>query len=502
MCQTVRELLPPKIPASAFKRPRVVDFESIVTRLWPYVANRNTHCEVHERLVQCLHMAIMHTTEWNPPRFVSRQGFEPQCLAEIFQLFGYTTLHKRMAITGPFGALYRKAFPAKRQPRHWDNAVKQAWKIRAVRVHLTELATWYFAGLLPFRPPGDSLETHRQWAPVYFNRMIDTGTHALDFCQAHLKESITVVACFFERLMHPFRRQWQVLSPVWNDEYVAQLYSIKDIGVFNSLMASMGPQCLVPLNFWETVFQHLGAEPFSHPEARDPDVDIHLVADGDQESAHRFLAKFGTAEAQRQVGPIIGMFYRDRLGPSVLKSILLKKIPVQVQQVVKQLAWLWFTVFGSHRVPWPSNLDREARRAIEQRWKALQITDLATLGRRLQLCLNCGLVHTVHNQPASFKPGVATTVYDAAKTIGVVGASYDVLRNKSYCGRQNSQISLGCKKAEAVCFNVQGWVYHNFTCYFICTACGIPAVWDSSSCKFVQTGPMCSLCSVCRPLNM
>lgn len=494
----MRALLPPK--SSLSKRPHTVDFAQVAQHL--HAALDQCPSRVRAWLVQCLHMALMRTTHWDPARFVNTHLFEPQCLQEVFQLFAYTTLHKRVAAIGPFGSLYRKAFPAKRQPRHWKTALKRAWASRVTRVHLTELGAWHVAGFLG--PTHYSLAEHERWANAYYHRMDETQfVDVLDFYLDSPKESLAVTARFFERLNRPFAAQWQQLSPQW-PHYVQELYSFTDIDAFNSQMADLGPKCLVPLTFWETVFQGVGFEPCDASLVRDPRLMSFVLAppllkstklNQDAIASLRFLRLFGDECTVRELRPVILAFYRERMGPSVLKSILLKRLAPKTQ--IKRLAWLWFAAFGSHWVSWPSNLERSARNAVQQRWDALRVRRHERfLERRLQLCLNCGRVHTVHNQPVSAKPNVCTTVFDASRTLGVVGASYDVLQDRSYCGRQNSQIAKGCKQTEAVCFNVRGWTYHHYTCYFVCTHCGIIAVWDPSTCKFPQAGPLCSLCSL------
>lgn len=488
----VRELLPPKQPSSAFKKPRVIDYESVASRLFEEIPTY-PHCI---QLFQCLHMALMRTDVWNPQRFVNPHLFEPQCLREMFQLFGYTTLHKRVPLLNIFGIIYRKAFPAKRQPRHWHNTCVTTWKDRAVRIHLTELGTWFHTNMLLHKPAKVTLEDHRRWAHAYYKRMdADYDSDVLSFYTSHQKESLVAVCCFFERVMRPFHDAWGAISPAWTSEYLPKLGSISDIDVFNSLMAALGPRCLVPLSFWETVFQILGTEPCDISSARDPWV-MSAVAQHDKEGALRFLRLLGDEPTIERVVPLIDSFYDNRMGPSVLKSILLKKLNESVRTKVKQLAWQWFSAFGSYYIPWPENLELIASEAILGRYETLGIPRLSTFGRRLQLCLNCGLVHTVHNVPAAFKVNTPTVVYDAHKTVGVTGAAYDVLYDKSVCGRQNSTISINCKKTEASCFNVVGWTYHNYTCFFICVQCGIVGVWDLSTCKFVREGPLCSHCSL------
>lgn len=488
----VRELLPPKQPSSVLKKPRLIDYESVASRLFDEIPNF-PHCI---QLFQCLHMALMHTHQWNPQRFVNPHLFEPQCLREIFQLFGYTTLHKRVPLLNLFGIIYRKAFPAKRQPRHWRNACISVWKDRAVRIHLTEVGTWFYTNMFVHRPAHVTLETHRQWANAYFKRMdADADSSILSFFTDNAKESLVAVCCFFERVMRPFHEAWATVSPAWKSEYLPKLASISDIEAFNSLMAAMGPRCLVPLSFWETVFQILGTEPCDVTSARDPWV-MSAVAQADREGAIRFLCLLGDEPTITRVTPLIQSFYDDRMGPSVLKSILLKKLSESIRTKVKQLAWQWFSAFGSHYVLWPENLETNAVSAILTRYENLDIPQWSKFGRRLQLCLNCGLVHTIHNVPAPLKIGVSTTIFDAHKTVGVTGAAYDVLYDKSVCGRQNSTISINCKRTEASCFNVVGWTYHNYSCYFICVQCGIVAVWDLTTCKFVREGPLCSHCSL------
>ena len=490
----VRELVAPKAPPSALQRTRTIDFEAVAKRLYAELeACRDA--DVRLRLIQCLHMALMHTDKWDSARIVNPHLFEPQCLTDIFLLSAYTTLQKRIPTLGCLSILYRKAFPAKRQPRHWKNVTQTLWKKhRLAQIHMTEVAAWFYAGLLKHKPTLVSLEDHRQWAEAYWKRFSPDFVDISSFYTESTKESLLAVSCFFERMVRPFAAEWTYLSPVW-EKYTEQLGAITDLEQFNSSMAKTGPECVVPLSFWETVFQTLGAEPCDSMRARDAHIMNSVAQETDEEAALEFLRLVGDPSSRQVLSEVIRAFHHRRTGPSVLKTILVKKMAPYLPQI-KRMAWQWFSAFGSYFIQWPRNMDQRAENAINERFEALKIRDLAHTGRRLQLCLNCGLIHTAHNQPAPLKDKSSVTVYDALKTVGVTRAVYDVLFDKSYCGRQNSTISIGCKRSEASCFLINGWTYHNYSCFFICTECGIPATWDLTTCKFVTDGPLCSLCSL------
>ncbi len=490
----VRELLTPQAPASALQRTRTIDFEAVAKNLYAQL-QQCPEADVRLRLIQCLHMALMHTDKWDPIRIVNPHLFEPQCLTDIFLLSAYTTLQKRIPTLGCLSVLYRKAFPAKRQPRHWKNVTHTLWKKhRLAQIHMTEIATWFHVGLLKHKPNLVSLEDHRRWAEAYWKRFSPDLVDVSSFYTENTKESLLAVACFFERMMRPFQAEWTYLSPAW-EGYVNQLDAITDLEQFNSSMAKTGPECVVPLSFWETVFQTLGTEPSDSMRARDAHVMASVAQEADEPAALEFLRFMGESSSRQALTEVIQSFHHRRTGPSVLKTILVKKMASHLP-LIKRMAWQWFSAFGSYYLQWPRNMHERAESAIQERFDALKIPDLAHTGRRLQLCLNCGLIHTAHNQPAPFKDKSAVTVFDAFKTVGVTRAVYDVLFDKSYCGRQNSTISIGCKRSEASCFLISGWTYHNYSCFFICTECGIPATWDLTTCKFVVDGPLCSLCSL------
>lgn len=479
---------------------------------------------------------------------------DPTFLAGVFETpLAYSTLHKTIPSLTPFAVLYRKAFPSKRQPRHWISTLNKALHIPAMCTHLIEVYVFFWLGL--FSPsrcnPSLSLESHRQLAVLWRTRR-DWQRHR-DLLRGFYcspdssKISICAVAEAFAFVCAPFEEALKTVSEVWSTRYLPCLRSTCDsirssfvdgcirptadqrveLERFNSYMASAGPLCTLPVCFWETALIHVRGDLASvvpdslerpalimafltHPDALDrweseflqrnkvpPSIRLEVL------SAVRFLYAFAprTAEFKSIVPHLVNVilcFYLSRFGPSVLRTALLEQF-AEHKAEISQLAWRWDALFSSYRVAWSERYEAKAQQRVTRRIRSLELqgpTQLAV--RRIQYCTNCGVIHTHHNGVPPLKANSSIELYRAEMTIGCDMSAFSLGSGLSFCARSGSKMAMHCGETQVVCFYLRGWTYVNGRCFFVCTRCGMQSIWDSSVCYVtLRDGPLCSRCTYC-----
>lgn len=503
-----------------------------------------------------LHAAILELED-DPSRFhlvVAPWQLDPTFLSGVFETpLAYSTLHKTMPSLTPFSVLYRKAFPSKRQPRHWISTLNKALNIPAVCIHLIEVYVFFWLGL--FSPsrcnPSLSLDSHRTLAILWRTRR-DWQRHwdllRSFYCSPDTnKISICAVAEAFAFACAPFERAMATVSATWSMQYLPHLRTTCDsirssfvdgqirptadqraeLERFNSYMAAAGPLCTFPVCFWETALTHVRGDLVSaipdplerpalimafltHPDALDPweseflhrnnvPVSIRLEV----LSAVRFLYAFAPrTDSFRNIVPllvnVILCFYLSRFGPSVLRTSLLEQFALYRAEI-SRLAWRWDALFSSYRVAWSTAYEARAQQRVTRRIRSLELQGSTQLAvRRIQYCTNCGVIHTHHNGVPPLKANSSVELYRAEMTIGCDMSAFSLVSGTSFCARSGSKMAMHCGETQVVCFYLRGWTYVNGRCFFMCTRCGMQSIWDSSVCFVtLRDGPLCSRCTYC-----
>lgn len=503
-----------------------------------------------------LHAAIL-GLEDDPSRhhlLVAPWQLDPTFLSGVFETpLAYSTLHKTIPSLTPFAVLYRKAFPSKRQPRHWISTLKKALNIPVVCIHLTEVYVFFWLGLFsPLRcNPSLSLESHRILAMVWYTRQKWQRhrdlLHAFYCSPDTNKISICAVAEAFAFACAPFEKAMATVSETWSTQYLPCLRSTCDLmrtsfvdgsvrlateqrvelERFNSYMASVGPLCTFPVCFWETALIHVRGDMVSaipdslerpalilafltFPDALDRWESEFLQRNKVPEtirlevlSAVRFLYTFAprTDSFRRTVPLLVNVilcFYLMRFGPSVLRTALLEQF-AEHRVAISQLAWRWDALFSSYRVAWSDRHEAKAHQRVLRRIRSLELRESTQLAvRRIQYCTNCGVIHTHHNGVPPLKSNSSIELYRAEMTIGCDMSTFSLESGISFCARSGSKMALHCGETQVVCFYLRGWTYINNRCFFMCTRCGMQSIWDSSVCFVtLRDGPLCSRCTYC-----
>lgn len=519
------------------------------------------HSSSYEDL-QHLHAAILDFGD-DVSRYhtlVAPWQLNPTFLAGVFETpLAYSTLHKAIPSLTPFAVLYRKAFPSKRQPRHWISTLRKALDIPAVCVHLIEVYVFFWLGL--FSPTAKcntslSIEHHRELVLLWRTRR-DWQKHR-DLLQSFYcspetnKISICAVAEAFAFVLAPFESAMASVSATWSTQYLPRLRIVCDslrqsfgsrlrpeqrieLDRFNSCMAAMGPLCTFPVCFWETALAHVRGDLVSavpdslerpalliafvtHPHALDAwereflhrncvpsSIQLEVL------SAVRFLYTFAPRvdedEGFRRIVPLLVQlilgFYLSRFGPSVLRSSLVKQFAAHRAEL-SRLAWRWNALFATYRVAWSETHEIRLQRRVAHRIRCLQLQESTKLAvRRIQYCTNCGAIHTHHNGVPPLKANSSVELYRAEMTIGCDMSAFSLLSGASFCARSGSKMALHCGETQAVCFYLRGWTYINARCFFMCVRCGMQSIWDSSVCFVtLRDGPLCSRCTFCEMIGV
>jgi len=510
--------------------------------------------------LQRLHASILELKdESRYHTLVAPWQLNPTFLAGVFETpLAYSTLHKLVPSLTPFSVVYRKAFPSKRQPRHWISTLRKALDIPAMCIHLLEVYVFFWLGLFSRTKhnPFLSLESHRQLATLWRTRR-DWKKHIellrAFYCSTETnKFSICAVAESFAFACEPFEHSISSVSEAWSTQYLPRLRSVCDLirssspslairlspeqrtkfDQFNSFMAAVGPRCITPVCFWETTLTHVRGDLattisdslerpalilafLTHPDPLDswehdfiqknkvPDLLRLEVL-----SAVRFLYAFAPrSDVFRNVLPrlvsVILNFYLARLGPSVLRSLIVKQF-ADYRTEISQLAWRWDALFSAYRVTWPESFEAQAQACVRRRIWCLQLDQVTQLAvRRIQYCTNCGVIHSHHNGVPPLKANSSVELYRAEMTIGCDMASFSLFSGDSYCARSGSKLALHCGETQPVCFYLRGWTYSNYRCFFVCTRCGMQSIWDSSVCFVTpRHGPLCSRCTYCAMVDI
>lgn len=513
--------------------------------------------------LQRLHASLLGIEEEREHVLVAPWQLNPVYLAGIFETpLAFSTLHKTIPYLSPFAVFYRKAFPSKRQPRHWIRVIDRALEIPAVCVHLMEVYVCFWLGLFSEYNDHLSLERHLELASLWRSRG-DWKRHQSFlrwfYCSPDTnKISICAIAESFAFVCKPLRGAMSSISEAWGDDtvldnsYLFELASICNFirikastltppgsplnldqasyahfDKFNSLMASIGPKCVFPVSFWETVLSHVrGDLPeaipntldrpalltafISHPGPIDEwetrfvqQYAIKKIYLREVLSSVRFLYAFAPRGPMyrlmiEHLVSMIVVFYSSRMGPSVLRSSIVKRF-ADHKSVISTLAWRWNALFSTHRVAWSESFEAKAQDRVLSRIHSLQLGYEAQLAvRRIQFCTNCGVIHTHHNGVPPLKSRSSIEVHRAETTVGCFWSSFSLLSGTTYCARNGSKLALRCGETQAVCFYLRGWTYVNYRCFFVCTQCGMQSIWDSSVCFVTyENGPVCSRCTYC-----
>lgn len=540
-----------KKPSSFFLQTPRLDLDQLLER-YQSSSSATAACDNLQRL----HAAILGLSQ-DPSRYhllAAPWQLDPTFLSGVFETpLAYSTLHKTIPSLTPFAVLYRKAFPSKRQPRHWISTLNKALNVPVVCIHLIEVYVFFWLGL--FSPsrcnPSLSLESHRNLAVLWRTRR-EWQRHR-DLLRAFYcspdtnKISICAVAEAFAFACAPFEKAISTVSETWSAHYLPCLRSTcylmrssfvdgsvqlapeqrVELERFNSYMASIGPLCTLPVCFWETALTHVrgditAAIPDSlerpalimafltYPDALDrweteflqrnkvpASIQVEVL------SAVRFLYAFAPRTAAfKSVVPllvnVILCFYLSRFGPSVLRTALLEQF-TEHKVAVSQLAWRWDALFSSYRVAWSDRHEAKAQQRVVRRIRSLELRESTQLAvRRIQYCTNCGVIHTHHNGVPPLKANSSIELYRAEMTIGCDMSNFSLESGTSFCARSGSKMALHCGETQVVCFYLRGWTYVNNRCFFMCTRCGMQSIWDSSVCFVtLRDGPLCSRCTYC-----
>ena len=459
--------------------------------------------------------------------------------------FPYSTLADLVPPLEPLARLYRKVFVSKRQPTHTRATIAKLIRgSPAIAIHLLEVMILFRLGDFALKPMSVrlSLDTHRTLVSMWTfrrTRLSVTVKHVLEFyCQeATCKAGICALAEYFAFIHRPFESAWQAMCPRWTDTYIPALdqmcntlranLSSDKINRFNSSMAKLGPQCVIPTSFWETVMHHVQPERVSddlvrrmrqmtdyitYPESLNHYehsllelMEVPLVYTREVLAATRFWLMLNRTNGGEYVIHLIFLFFIQRMGPSVFKSKLTRLCPETVRYAIRRAAWLWRAVFGAYSIATPWQIERDSERAIYRRVESLGISVTSPLYRftsmrGFQFCPNCGRYHTIHNAPVTPNPRMDTVddrvvvVHDAADTIGVTSSGMDLLNMYSMCSRTGSRLAENCRTTESFIIHLSGLVYHyDYKTLFICCQCGIPAVWDEFTLNYLKCSRCCSL---------
>lgn len=475
----------------------------------------------------------------------SARNMSPMALPFILNTpFSYSTLADLVPPLEPLARLYRKVFVSKRQPTHTRATIDKLVRGSPdIAIHLLEVMVLFRLGDFALRPLSVrlSLETHRSLVSMWaFRRshLSATVEHVLEFyCQeATCKAGICALAEYFAFIHRPFESTWQTMCPQWTGTYIPALdqmcntlradLSSGTINKFNSSMAKLGPQCVIPTSFWETVMHHVQPERVSDDLVRQMRQVTEYITYPSPLNVHeRHLLKLMSVppvytreilaatrfwlmldrDGSSYVIHLIYLFFIHRMGPSVFKSKLTRLCPEAVRGEIRRAAWLWRAVFGAYSVAVPWRIERASERAVMSRIESLGISVTSPLYRYtsmrgFQFCPNCGRYHTIHNAPVTPNPRMDTiddhlvVVHDAADTIGVTSSGMDLLNMYSMCSRTGSRLAENCRTTESFVIHLRGLVYHyDYKTLFICCQCGIPAVWDEFTLSYLKCSRCCSL---------
>lgn len=545
----------PRPPSSSSSVP----LETLL-RQYQQVASFSSSTNEAVSALQRLHAAILGFTDTSRNHtLVAPWQLNPVFLSGVFETpLAYSTLHKQIPSLTPFSVVYRKAFPSKRQPRHWISTLRKVLDIPAVCVHLVEVYVFFWLGL--FSPskhnPLLSLDSHRRLATLWRTRR-DWEKHKQllhDFyCSTETnKFSICAVAESFAFACESLGHSISSISETWSTQYLPRLHSTCDLirssssglheairlspqqcaafDAFNSSMAATGPRCVLPVSFWETTLAHVRSDidaPILDPLERPALIVAFLTHPGPLDawerellhrnqvpevlslevlSAVRFLYAFAPrSDSFRGVLPLLVAviidFYLTRLGPSVLRSLIVKKLAAHRAEI-SRLAWRWDALFSSYRVAWPVSFETQTQACVHRRIKWLELDEATQLAvRRMQYCTNCSAIHSHHNGVPPLKANSSVQLYRAT-TIGCDMSAFSLFSGDSFCARSGSKLALHCGETQPVCFYLRGWTYSNYRCFFMCTKCGMQSIWDSSVCFVTpRHGPLCCRCTYCIMVN-
>ena len=470
----------------------------------------------------------------------------------------YTTMEISSVAAKPScEALYRKAYPRKRQPSHWRNGIVTYLFEHVDYAHLCEVMVFYCTGLLSSPPDYIIPETAEQYLSLFriYDDRSRLRTHIDEvsefFCDPKTElQSVFAVSLFFNHLVSPFNETLQKWNPGWT-RYLQNVEALKSfvgkhgihseetdsaVVAFTSTMASAGPAFSTPVAFFSSMrLRYRGRNTANetllrlarclrtsslfhqflfYPYPLESDLlyvsseelaclpNAELVED--LRASLRFCYLIGEVLANEMLMTTccdqIKSFYLSRVGPSSIKGKIGR---AGVEHVIKLLAKLWHECFF-HAMTFdlPVSVQEAQLKAMQTRFSRHRIADECwmSFANTLQYCNNCEIVHTAHNSLLAPGPRSRATVLCAHQTIGTAESCFKIVQTKDgpivevRCGRQGSRISANCANTPVRVIKVEGLLYKDFELWVICVECGIVCKYDSSVLCYIR-GPLCSYCS-------
>lgn len=174
-----------------------------------------------------------------------------------------------------------------------------------------------------------------------------------------------------------------------------------------------------------------------------------------------------------------------------------------LKAVVAAMAFLWVNLTAVTYVRLPANLSAHVDEAMLRRSISLVGDDTLAKSDNFWLCLYCGVCNCSHSLVNAYPKigGAEVRSYHGHADAGFGrGLRVDLLSGQADCDRTGSRIAFQCASSHCLSLSMKGCVVNwSRARGFICSCCGILAIWCPVFGSSWKKGYLCARCSVIDP---